>query len=106
MKLLLDECMPIDFRLLLTGHDAITVAYMGWKGVKNGKLLALAAGAGFDALLTTDAGIERQQNPSTLPVAIIILHSLSNDIDDLAALVPELLRTLPAVPPRSVRHVP
>jgi predicted nuclease of predicted toxin-antitoxin system len=54
MKLLLDECIPHRLRLHLSGHDAYSVAYMGWGGIKNGRLLALAAADGFEALVTTD----------------------------------------------------
>jgi hypothetical protein len=54
MRLLLDENLPHDFRHHLTGHDAFTVAYMGWAGTKNGDLLRLAAGAGFEAMLTME----------------------------------------------------
>jgi predicted nuclease of predicted toxin-antitoxin system len=52
MKLLLDENLPHQLRRELPGHDCYTVAYMGWAGVENGDLLALAASAGFDALVT------------------------------------------------------
>ncbi len=32
----------------------IPVAFMRWKGLKNGALLARAAAEGFEALITTD----------------------------------------------------
>jgi len=47
MKLLLDENLPVDLRLFLVGHEAITVAHMGWKGLRNGELPARAAEARF-----------------------------------------------------------
>jgi hypothetical protein len=37
----------------------MTVQRRGWASIKNGKLLALAAGE-FDALLTADKGMEYQ----------------------------------------------
>jgi predicted nuclease of predicted toxin-antitoxin system len=52
MKLLLDEDLPHQFRHELPGHDCYTVAFMDWAGAENGDLLARAASAGFDALLT------------------------------------------------------
>lgn len=106
MKLLLDECMPVDFRLLVTGHDVFTVKYMGWSGIKNGALLARAAGDGFDALVSTDGSLEHQQNLTTLPVAILVLHAPSNTLSDLSPLVPALLQLLSNLPPRTVSHVP
>jgi hypothetical protein len=102
MKLLLDECLPIDFRHLILGHDVFTVAFIRWKGIKNGRLLALAGGDSFDALITTDSSIERQQNLSALPTAVVILHSASNDLD---VVVPQLLAALPGVTPKAVHHI-
>jgi len=67
---LLDEDLPHDLRHELVGHEAVTVAYMGWGGIENGELLALAADAGIEAVLTKDLGIRYQQNPALLPVAV------------------------------------
>jgi hypothetical protein len=50
MKVLLDECLPLDFRHELQGHDAHTVRWAGFKGMKNGELLQAAEGAGYDVL--------------------------------------------------------
>lgn len=52
---------------MLTGHTSVTVQRQGWTSMKNGKLLALAAEAGFDVLLTADKGMEYQQNLAALP---------------------------------------
>jgi hypothetical protein len=106
MKVLLDETVPFRLRPLIVGHDVYTVAYMGWKGLRNGRLLAQAAATGFDELVTTDGSIEHQQNLSTLPLAVVVLNAPSNDLSDLAPLVPALLNVLFALTPRSVRHVP
>ena len=62
MKLLLDENLPHRLRTLLTGHEAFTVAFMNWNGIENGRLLALAADNGFDALITKDCGIEYEHD--------------------------------------------
>ena len=51
MRLLLDECVPARLRKALPGHEVSTVGLEGWSGIKNGKLLALAA-AGFDVFVT------------------------------------------------------
>ena len=75
------------------------------EGLRNGKLLAQADTAGFEALITTDVNIEHQQNLATLPLAIVILHSPSNDLADLAPLVPRLLIPLSNLSPRAVTHV-
>lgn len=106
MKVLLDENLPHDLRHHLPGHDVFTVAYMGWRGTKNGDLLRLAAGTGFDAMLTMDNGVAYQQNPSVLPVAVVILGAATNDIADLLPFVPALLACLGRLPPRSLARVP
>jgi hypothetical protein len=38
MKVLLDECLPLDFRLSFPGHDVHTAQWAGLKGKKNGEL--------------------------------------------------------------------
>jgi hypothetical protein len=80
MKLLLDENLPHQLRHELPGHGCSTVAYMGWAGVENGDLLTRAAQAGFDALLTMDAGIPYEQNLVNLPLAVVAIRAASNDI--------------------------
>ena len=42
MKLLLDECLDSRLRRDLPDHEVKTVQEMGWDGIKNGRLLALA----------------------------------------------------------------
>lgn len=105
MKILLDECVVQEFRTRLKGHDVFTVTYVGWSGIKNGKLLALAAADGFEAFVTTDQKIEHQQNLQKLPLAVVILHAASNDLDDLEPLVPQSLGTLHQVKAKSLFHV-
>ena len=72
--------------------------------MKNGNLLALAAGE-FDVLLTADKGMEHQQNLATLPVSILIMLARSNRMEDLAATVPAVLAALAELPPRTLRKV-
>ncbi|MEO5762448.1 MAG: hypothetical protein ABIR28_09070 [Vicinamibacteria bacterium] len=68
MRLLLDESVPVRLRRSLTAHTVKTAVAMGWSGVKNGALLALAANE-FDAFLTVDKNLPHQQNLTTLPIA-------------------------------------
>ena len=86
MRILLDESVPGPMGRPLVGHEAISVQKRGWSGVKNGKLLALAA-AEFDVLLTADKGIEYQQNLQTLPIAVLIVLAKSNRMKDLAVAI-------------------
>jgi len=80
MKLLLDESIDVRFRHQVVGHDVFTVDYMGWKGKKNGDLIALAASNGFDAIVTTDSAMPDQQNLGALPLAILVLRADSSDL--------------------------
>ncbi len=57
MRILLDECVPRPLRRELTGHDVRTIREAGWAGKKNGELLALMAGAGFEVLLAVDQNL-------------------------------------------------
>jgi hypothetical protein len=104
MKLLLDECVVQEFRRQLAGHDVFTVGYVGWSGVKNGRLLELAAADGYDALITTDKSIPFQQDASALPLAVVVLRAASNDLDDLMPLVPRLLAALASMSRNSVTY--
>ena len=70
MKVLFDENMPHDFIRPLedAGHEPVSTERMGWKSIRNGRLLRLAADEGFDAIVTLDRGMADQHNPSTLPL--------------------------------------
>ena len=50
MKVLLDECLPLDFRHHLPGHEVHTAEWAGLKGLKNGQLLRDVESAGYDVL--------------------------------------------------------
>ena len=100
MRLLLDESVPSRLRRSLPNHDVKTVVEMGWGGVKNGKLLALAA-ADFDAFLTVDKNLQFQQNLATLPVAIVVLDAYSNELLALLPLIQQLEQVLSSLKPRS-----
>lgn len=100
MRLLLDESVPSRLRRALPNHDVKTVVEMGWGGVKNGKLLALAA-SDFDAFVTVDKNLQYQQDLSTLPIAVIVLDAYSNELPALLPLVPHLEHALAMLVPRT-----
>jgi hypothetical protein len=104
MRILLDEDIPRRLGILLVGHQAETVPRCGWAGIKNGKLLALAS-TKFDVFLTMDQNIEFQRNLATLPVAILVVEAISNRIEHLTPLVPEILKELNHIPPKTLRRV-
>jgi len=56
-------------RHLFSGHDCTSVQRRGWRGTKNGALLALAVNE-FDLFITSDQNIRYQQNLLGSSVAI------------------------------------
>jgi hypothetical protein len=71
---------------------------MAWAGIKNGALLSLAA-AEFDALITIDQGFAYQQDLKERRIAILLLVSRSNQIEDLVPIVPAALTALETILP-------
>jgi predicted nuclease of predicted toxin-antitoxin system len=78
MKILLDECLPVDFRHSFPSHEAHSVEWAGFKGKKNGELLQAAEGSGYQVLLTVDQGIPRQRTIAGRKLAVILIRSRTN----------------------------
>lgn len=104
MRVLLDESVPVRLRRHLPGHDVRTAVEMGWSGIKNGKLLALAGGQ-FDAFVTVEKNLQYQQNLATLPIAVVVLDARSNELRSLLELLPRLETALTSLRPRSLTVV-
>lgn len=94
MRLLLDENLPHRLRHEIAGREVVTAAYMGWSGIENGELLALAAKAGIDALVTNDRGLEYEQNQAALPISVVVLQVRANTVEAIRPLYPSLLAAL------------
>ena len=71
MKILLDECVPLQVRNALAGHEVITAQKMGWGGISNGELLDKAEHAGFEPFIVADKNLRYQQNLSGRKIAIL-----------------------------------
>lgn len=95
MRVFLDEC--VDWRLSrdLVGHDVKSARQMGWTTIKNGELLALAAGQ-FDVFVTVDRNLAFQQDIPSVPIAVVVVRTKSNRLSDLRAVMPELLAKIAA----------
>jgi hypothetical protein len=76
MKILLDENLDHRLRNHLGAHEAFTTSYMGWDGLKNGKLIRAAEEDGFDLLLTGDQTLCFEQNLKGRRLAVIALSSV------------------------------
>ena len=99
MKILLDEDAPRQLRRYLPDHNVTTVQEMGWSGIKNGKLLDLAADDGYEILLTFDQNLRYQQNLIDRPLAVVVIVVPNKRLETIAPLVPALLAVLPTVNP-------
>jgi len=104
MRLLLDEC--VDWRLLrdLFEFDAKTVRQMGWTGIENGELLALAERE-FDVFVTVDKNLSFQQNLAGLRISVLVLRGRSLRLSDLRVLVPKLRTALTSVKTGEVHFI-
>ncbi|MDZ4684332.1 MAG: hypothetical protein SH850_04530 [Planctomycetaceae bacterium] len=105
MRVLLDECVPQRLGGELAGHAVRTVPQEGWSGKKNGALLALMSGAGFEVLLTVDQGLRHQQNLRASGLAVVVMFGLSNQLVDLVPLVPGVLAAFATIQPGDVVEV-
>ncbi len=94
MKILLDECLPVDFRFELPGHDVHSAEWAGLKSRKNGELLNAAEAAGYDVLLTVDQALPYQNNFTGRRMSVLAVRSKTNQIEDLLPLVDLILAAL------------
>jgi len=101
MRILLDESLPRRLGEALASHSVTTVVEAGWSGVKNGKLLALAAER-FDVFVTADQNLQYQQNLSALPLAVLVLRATDNRYPTLLPLIPKVLAALEGITPKSL----
>ncbi len=99
MRVLLDEDVPIRLRLYFQSEVEVeTVAYRGWKGLKNGALLR-AAQEYFDVFVTMDDSLPDQQFLPQFELGVVILRASSKTLEGLVAMVPELERLMPEIRP-------
>ncbi|HLO48753.1 MAG TPA: DUF5615 family PIN-like protein [Kamptonema sp.] len=96
MKILLDECIDRRLAKEFVNCDVKTVPQMGWAGIKNGQLLALAE-AEFDIFITVDRNLSFQQNLPQFNIAVVVLQVSSNRLADMKPVVPNVLGILATV---------
>jgi len=77
---------------------------MGWGGIKNGKLLALAQ-AEFDVFLTADRNLSFQQNTTKFQIVVVVLVAGSTQLNKTLPLMPKVLALLPGLTPGQVAIV-
>ena len=104
MKILLDECVDRRLARDLAGHSVTTVPRYGWAGIKNGDLLALAEKE-FDAFITVDQKLAKQQDLTEFDIAVVLIRSRSNRLEDIRPLVPEILEAISRATRRALTSV-
>lgn len=75
MKIIFDEGVPRPLARLLSDHEVTTVPDAGWASAKNGRLLALIQEAGYEAFVTCDKAMEKQQSIDKRTFAILLLST-------------------------------
>ena len=104
MKIVLDESVPQNLRLLIEGgHTVVTAWYQGWSGLKNGALLDAAETAGFDLFITADQEISYQQNLTGRKMALVVLST--NNWSFIKAGVGKIMAVIEAAKPGSYTEV-
>jgi hypothetical protein len=73
MRILLDECVPLQVRHALADHDVTTAQRMGWGGISNGELLDKAEQEGFEVFIVADKNLRYQQSLSRRRIGILEL---------------------------------
>jgi predicted nuclease of predicted toxin-antitoxin system len=101
MRVVLDSCVPRTLAPLLVGCSVETTRRMRLENLDDGPLLDALAGR-CELFLTVDANMRFQQSMASRPFAIAILRVLSNRLEDIAPLVPDVLQRLPFVRPGDV----
>ena len=88
----------------MPGHEVRTAPEMGWGDFDDGPLLDAMADR-FDALITVDKSLPKQQNLNTRRFGVVLLRAKSNRLADLLPLVPELIETLNNLNPGEAREL-
>ena len=104
-RVLLDECVPRRLGRVLPGLAASHVRDEGWAGRRNGDLLRLLRGAGFEVLVTVDRNLEYQQHVAAAGVAVVVLAARTNRLQDLLPLAPRAAEVAAAAAPGTVTRV-
>jgi predicted nuclease of predicted toxin-antitoxin system len=105
VKILLDECLPVDLRAAFRNHQAHSVDWAELKGKKNGDLLRAAEAAGYGALVTVDQGIRHEQNLRDRAIGIVVLLPRTNQLEDLIPVVEGVEAALATLAPGQVIEI-
>jgi predicted nuclease of predicted toxin-antitoxin system len=94
MKVLIDENLPERLFRDFTRHEAVTVAYMNWKGKENGDLIRAMLEKDIRVLVTLDKNLQYQQNFKQYSVIVMVIHAAKTEypfIKPMVAAIEKLL---------------
>lgn len=104
MRVLLDACVPRQLARELAEHEVRTAVDMGWGDLDDGPLLEVMS-TRFEALVTVDKGIAKQQVLAGRAIGVVVLRAKTNRLADLLPLVPQLRSALATLAPGEVREL-
>ncbi len=105
MLILLDENLlskKLKKPFVDAGHSVQNVEDMGWRGVKDRELLALADNYPFDVFVTSDKNLPYQQNLRTIKLRVVVLSTASTRPDYLLPLIIQISGLVSSLPSSSV----
>ena len=95
MKVLIDNCLPVDLRHELTGHQVETATYRGWAAKENGDLVNACIEAGFDVILSIDQGHDFAKAVEGKAIAAVLLPgSQGSRLADVLPFVDKILEAI------------
>ena len=96
MRILLDECVPARLRIAFPGHSVKTVTQAGWRGGKDGPLLAFAENR-FDVLVKVDRKLGQQRDLSKFKIGFVIARVPNNRLEGFEPIFDQLLEAAESV---------
>ncbi len=95
MKILIDENLPSKLKQIFGDeHEVYSVRDMRWIGKENGELLGLMTFEGFEAFVTMDKNLPKQQNLKKFIITIFVLYGVNNKYETHQKLVPLVLEKI------------
>ena len=79
---------------------------MGWKGVKNGELIARMEQERIDVFITGDRNLQFQQRLAAASLAVVLLAGKSTRLADTMPLMADVLAQLPTLRPGTMTVIP
>jgi len=106
LRILLDECLPIELKATLAGHSCTSVVHFGYLPSRKKESLLQFANGIFDVFITLGApqSLDGRKLRGT-QTAVIALSARSNRLEDLEPLAGKILVALKTIEPGQVVHV-